>query len=122
MKTLNTSNANGSIKRNRRYKSQVFTQALPVIKLSLEGILLSANNTGVDFLDMLSDYTKAPAINRLLKTYPSILDAHSNFDFKCRVYDTNYYFSAVAFKEAGFIGIYGYRLVHVTHTDNKLAS
>jgi|SRR5688572_22054563 len=84
----------------------------PVIKISLDGILLYANNTGIDFLEMLSDYVKSPALKYLLKECPTILDPHCNLDICCQLYDMKYYFSVVAFKEAGYVGLYGYRLVH----------
>jgi len=84
----------------------------PVIKISLDGILLFANNTGIDFLEMLSDYVKTPALKYLLNECPEILDPHCNIDLCCQIYDMKYYFSIVAFKEAGYVGLYGYRLVH----------
>ena len=83
----------------------------PVIKLSPQGILLHANVTGIDFLDLLSNHLKFPAINYLLKECPSILDPHCNLDLTCRLNNILYYFSVVAFKEAGFVGLYGYRTV-----------
>jgi len=85
----------------------------PLIKLSFEGMLLHANSTGIDFLEMLSDYIKSPSIKYLIQSCPGMLDEHCNLDISVRIHDTVYYFSVVAFKEAGFVGMYGYRTVHV---------
>ena len=122
MKTLNTSAKKEIMQRSRYSEKNICIKELPVIKLSLEGFLLAANDTGIDFLEMLSDYSKTPAVYKLLKKCPAILDPESNFDFTCRIYDTNYYFSVVSFKEAGYIGIYAYRIVHLHAAESQIAS
>lgn len=99
---------------------QVF-QVKPVIKLSFDGILLFANSQGIDFLDELSAFVKQPAINFLIKNCPGMLDPHCNLDLCCQLSEIKYYFSVVAFKEAGYVGIYGYRLVHKRNSDSLVA-
>jgi hypothetical protein len=118
MNTISTS-TNRTGKEFSKYNNRV-SNVKPVIKLSPEGILLYANTTGVDFLEMLSDYTRVPALNYLLKECPAILDPHCNIDLCCKLYDLKYYFSVVAFKEAGYVGMYGYRIVHL-NSENKVA-
>lgn len=86
----------------------------PVIKISLDGFLISANTTGIDFLELLADDLKVPAVNYLVKYNPSILDPNCSLDITYRIHDTKYFFSAVAFKEAGYVGLYGFRQVHVS--------
>ena len=85
----------------------------PVIKISLQGFLISANSTGIDFLELLADDLKVPAINYLVKFNPAILDPDCSFDITYRIHDTKYFFSAIAFKEAGYVGLYGFRQVHI---------
>ncbi len=93
----------------------------PVIKLTPEGILLFANSTGIDFLEMLADQVKEPALKYLLTNCPEILDPHCSLDLCCKIHEMNYYFSVVAFKEAGYVGLYGYRLVHLHSRDSLVA-
>jgi hypothetical protein len=93
----------------------------PVIKISFEGFLLFANTAGVEFLDVLSDYTKAPALTHLLNKYPDILHPESSMDICIQLYETCFYFSVVAFKEDGYTGIYGYHSVRNCYGDSKVA-
>ena len=93
----------------------------PVIKISFEGFLLFANSEGVKFLDVLSDYTRTPALTHLLKKYPAILKHDINSDICIQLYETCFYFSVVAFKEAGYTGIYGFRSVRNCCGDSKVA-
>ena len=121
MKTLNTltqevfsqtgNSSNGTLVHNVR----------PIIKLSLDGILLYANTTGIDFLEMLSDQVKGPAIKYILEKCPGILDPHCNLDLCFQLYDMKFYFSVVAFKEAGYIGMYSYRQVHLNNPGTLVA-
>jgi hypothetical protein len=101
------------------YSGSKVYQVKPVIKISLDGILLYANNTGIDFLDSLSNFTKRPAINYLLETCPTLLDPHCNLDISLQINDMKYFFSVVAFKEAGYVGLYGYRQVHLDNMENS---
>ena len=121
METGNTNSLQGLRQPKRALGTIRVINVNPVIKLSFDGILLFANNTGIDFLDMLSDYLKTPAVNYLLHECPEILNPHCNLDISCRLYDMNYYFSVVAFKEAGYVGLYGYRTVH-TNTSGSLVA
>ena|SRR6187455_3265128 len=99
---------------------QVF-QVKPVIKLSFDGILLFANSQGIDFLDELAAFVKQPAIKFLINNCPSMLDPHCNIDLCCQLPDMKYYFSVVAFKEARYIGIYGYRMVRKSANGSLVA-
>ena len=93
----------------------------PVIKLSFEGFLLFANNQGVEFLDVLSDYTRKPALTYLFKKYPQLLSPDSNTDICIQLYETCFYFSVVAFREGGYTGLYGYRSVRKSCGDSLVA-
>ena len=93
----------------------------PVIKLSFGGFLLFANSQGVEFLDVLSDYTKKPALTYLFKKYPALLNPDSNMDICIQLYETCFYFSVVAFKEDGYTGIYGYRSARNNCGDSLVA-
>ena len=94
---------------------------LPVIKLSFDGFLLFANSAGVEFLDVLSDYTKKSALTQLIKKYPTILNKDTNMDICIQLYETCYYFSVIAFREGGYTGIYGYRSVRKCCDDSRVA-
>lgn len=93
----------------------------PIIKINLNGMLLYANDAGVRFLDLLSETLKVPAITYLLEECPVILEPHCSLDLCCNVKDLKYYFSVVAFKEAGYVGLYGYRLIHLNAPGIKVA-
>ena len=98
-----------SRKRSQNNKIRGFN-VKPVIKLNFGGILIFANSSGIDFLEKLSSHLKVPAIGFLLKYCPSLLDPDCNLDVCLKLEDYNYYFSIVAFKEAGYVGLYGYRI------------
>ncbi len=121
MKTNHSSESKIFLQNTNAQSGSRFYHLDPVIKLSLNGMLIYANTTGIDFIDMLTDNLKRPALRYLLRTWPEILSPHCNFDFVCQVYDTRYHFSAVAFKEAGYVGLYGYRQVHKNLKNNLVA-
>ena len=70
---------------------------------------------------MLADQIKRPAIKYLLEKCPGILDPHCNLDLCCKVYDVKYFFSVVAFKEAGYVGLYAYRTVYTNNFGSLVA-
>ena len=93
----------------------------PVVKISFEGILLFANSAGIEFLELLSQNTGKPALNYLLKECPSILDSDCSLDINCTLNGKQYFFSVVAFKEAGYTGLYSYSVLHLNDTGKNVA-
>ena len=83
-------------------------QIKPVIKLSPEGMLLYANSRGVAFLEVVHHEFRMPPVKYLISQYPELLDPACSVDVCIRIKNVSYYFSAVAFTEAGYIGLYGY--------------
>jgi len=114
MDTIITGSISGSNRHTSSLNSKMGIEIKPIIKISLEGFLISANSTGLDFLELLSAALKVPAISYIINHSPSILDPHCSIDVSYRILDTKYFFSAVAFREAGYVGLYGFRQIHLT--------
>ena len=102
MKTLNYSEPDRSTRNT----------ALPVIKFDAHWNIIEANAAGVEFLDLLGGMLSEIPYSTLLANYPSIIKPDCCDDLCITLGADNYYFSAVAFSEAGYLGLYAYRIVY----------
>ena len=80
----------------KAYSIQQFMNSKPVFKLSREGMLLYASSSGIEFLELISDVLKVPAIKYLIKSNPSILNPHCSMDLSVKVNQMKFRFSVVA--------------------------
>lgn len=92
-----------------------------IIKISKQGMLLYANSSGIEFLDLISKSLKAPAINYILRIHPEILRPNCETDISFRINSMKFYFTVVSFDEAGYVGLYGTRIMQINIAGNMVA-
>ena len=68
--------------------------------------MLYANDAGIDLIKALSSITETPAIRYITDRFPSVLDPGCEGDFEMTANNHRYSFSAIAFPEAGYVGLY----------------
>lgn len=83
---------------------------LPVIKYSFNGELVSANQSGIEFLCTIKGASLEKTIEYMISKYPHLMMHHCSDDFVLSYNNIQYFFSAVAFDEAGYIGWYCYNV------------
>ncbi len=83
---------------------------LPVIKYSFNGDLVSANQAGIELLCTIKGSSLQKTIEYMISKYPHLLKHHCSDDFVLTYKNIQYFFSAVAFDEAGYIGWYCYNI------------
>jgi hypothetical protein len=86
--------------------------AMPVIKFDATWNVVESNASGIEFLDRIGGFLSEIPPNVLLANHPCIGDPDCCTDICVTLGTDNYYFSAVAFKEAGYLGLYAYRIVY----------
>jgi hypothetical protein len=85
---------------------------LPVIKFDNYWNIVEAIAPGVEFLDLLGGIQSEIPPSILMANYPCITQSDCCVDICITLGPDNYYFSAVAFPEAGYLGLYAYRIVY----------
>ncbi len=86
--------------------------AMPVIKFDSHWNIVEANGAGVEFLDLMGGIQSEIPSSLLLANYPFISKPDCCQDICITLGTDNYYFSAVAFRELGYLGLYAYRIVY----------
>ena len=84
---------------------------MPLVKLDFTMQVIECNETGIEFLNRMGGFLSEKAIWKLVAGNPCLLDESCCDDIVVTIDGDRYYFSAVAFREAGYIGLYGYRMV-----------
>lgn len=82
---------------------------MPEIRISFEGRKMSSNIPGEKLIQSLGISGKEKEF--FSWRYPGILKSGINTDFEIHSGQYLFFFSAVAFDEAGYIGLYCYRIV-----------
>ncbi|HMT29587.1 MAG TPA: hypothetical protein PKD91_09940 [Bacteroidia bacterium] len=97
-------------------------QELPVIKYNVKGELISANSAGVEFLCTIKGESLDKTVEYMVNKYPHLLKYGCATDFILTFNAHRYFFSAVSFDEAGYIGWYCYKTEVINHADVKSAA
>ncbi len=97
---------------NNNYSKSIISE-LPVIKYSFNGELVSANQAGIELLCTIKGTSLDKTIEYMISKYPHLLKRHCSDDFVLSYKNIQYFFSAVAFDEAGYIGWYCYNVQEV---------
>ncbi|MBL0339700.1 MAG: hypothetical protein IPP71_01565 [Bacteroidetes bacterium] len=95
---------------------------LPVIKYNFSGELISANSPGIEFLCTIKGNSLEKTIEYMISKYPHLLKHKCYVDFALNFLGVRYYFSAVSFDEAGYIGWYCYKTEMGTLSEVKSAA
>jgi len=98
-----------AITENNNYSESISSE-LPVIKYSFNGELVSANQAGIELLCTIKGASFETTTEYMINNYPHLLKHHCSDDFVLAYKNSKYFFSAVAFDEAGYIGWYCYRI------------
>lgn len=92
---------------NNNYSKSVLIE-LPIIKYSFSGELVFANQAGIELLCTIKGASLEKTIEYMISKYSHLLMHHCSDDFVLTYKSVQYFFSAVAFDEAGYIGWYCY--------------
>jgi hypothetical protein len=109
METKSTSTRKSFFSPRRQLKTKSAEGIMPVVKISMNGFLISANGPGIEFLEQLSSGMKVSSINFIVKSCKALLEPNCSIDLCYELNNMKYFFSAVAFNEAGYVGLYCFR-------------
>jgi hypothetical protein len=83
--------------------------SFPVIRIDARGRILYANKASFPLLKEWNCLANDYLPDKLIYSFPGLLDSEANFDLKMETRNTLYSLDVVGFKECGYIGLYGYK-------------
>ncbi len=88
----------------------------PVIKIDFEGTILYANKAAFGLIRDWGCVTSRKLPMNLLSTHPELLNKHANGEMELVSSNHVMKFNLIAFREAGYTGLYGYDVKMLTET------
>jgi len=92
----------------------------PVIKIDFEGTILYANNAAFELIREWGGAASRKLPVNILNMHPELLDRHSDSETELSSSNRTVKFNVVAFREAGYTGLYGYDM-EFFNPEQKLA-
>src|SRR5688500_16028695 len=83
---------------------------MPVIKIDFRAQLMYANKAAIEFLINTGGIRNGRAISYIIAKNPGLLNPDCVLDINIRSGDLIYHFSAIGFREGGYVGLYGYEI------------
>jgi hypothetical protein len=80
----------------------------PVIKLDFEGTILYANKAALTIIQEWGCAASRKLPLNLMKTHPELTDRQASVETEIVASNKVFKFNVIAFKEAGYTGLYGY--------------
>jgi hypothetical protein len=80
----------------------------PVIKIDFEGTILYANKAALAIIQEWGCAASRKLPMSILKTHPELMDRQANVETEIVSSNRAFKFSVIAFREAGYTGLYGY--------------
>ncbi len=80
----------------------------PVIKIDFEGTILYANKAALGIIQEWGCAASRKLPMNLMKTHPEFVDRQANAETEIVSANKVFKFNVIAFKEAGYTGLYGY--------------
>ena len=80
----------------------------PVIKIDFEGTILYANKAAFGIIQEWGCAASRKLPVNLMQTHPEFMDRQANLETEIVSANKVFKFNVIAFKEAGYTGLYGY--------------